>query len=242
MALAIAVTLAALGGAGDPLRAPVQASTPTETIERAVVDAVRSVCDCDSAQVVRVESRSVLDAAAALDGVSVHVISPAMGYPEAPDRYRVLLEGRREGRAVTLNLTASARCFGRALLAERNLPAGCDVAAADLSWQDGFFAPALLWRGAAPALPAYAPLGLRRGEPLAPDALRARPLVRRGEPVVVRTAGSGFELRGLGVARAHGWCGDRVAVRLNGATRDVSGQVAPDGTVEVALENVALRP
>ena len=70
------------------------------------------------------------------------------------------------------------------------------------------------------------------GETLA--AATAAPVVRRGDPVVVRVSGSGFAVDTAGVAAEDGAPGRTIRVKLDEGRRQVSGVVTGAGEIAIA--------
>lgn len=66
-----------------------------------------------------------------------------------------------------------------------------------------------------------------------PDA-RSALLVRRGEPVVVRAGGAGYQVQVEGEALAEGRAGDRILVRNRRTGQRFAVEIAEDGALQLA--------
>lgn len=83
------------------------------------------------------------------------------------------------------------------------------------------------------------PLGWRIRVPVvrmgqATQAMKAEPVVRKGDQVEVLARGSAFTVSTLGVAEQDGAPGDRIRVRSERKAGPVIGEVTPDGQVLLA--------
>ncbi len=72
------------------------------------------------------------------------------------------------------------------------------------------------------------------GGAASPAALASGPVVRRGDPVVVRVSGSGFAVDTAGVAAEDGAQGRTIRVRIDDGKRQVSGVVTGAGEIAIA--------
>lgn len=123
------------------------------------------------------------------------------------------------------------------VVAARNLPAGSQLAAADLRLEkrdtsalaQGYLADTSLAAGQILSRP------LAAGAVLTPPGLARAALVRRGDLVTLISRSGGFEVRSQGKALANGGLGERLAVENSSSHRVIQGLVAADGTIEVAL-------
>ncbi|WP_428312293.1 flagellar basal body P-ring formation chaperone FlgA [Hydrocarboniphaga sp.] len=123
------------------------------------------------------------------------------------------------------------------VVAARNLPAGSQLAAADLRMEkrdtsalaQGYLADMSLAVGQMLSRP------LAAGAVLTPPGMTRAAVVRRGDLVTLVSRSGGFEVRSQGKALANGGLGERLTVENSSSHRVVQGQVAADGTVEVAL-------
>lgn len=123
------------------------------------------------------------------------------------------------------------------LIATRNLRAGETVTADAVTSQTrdtsqlpaGFVADSSLAVGKILRQPVAA------GASLSPDALGQALAIKRGQLVTLRSRAGPIEVRAQGKALADGAPGDRIKVENESSNREVEGQVAADGSVEVAL-------
>ncbi|MDB5967599.1 MAG: flgA [Hydrocarboniphaga sp.] len=123
------------------------------------------------------------------------------------------------------------------VVAARNLPAGSQIAPGDVRVEkrdtsvlaQGYLADAALAVGQMLSRP------LAAGAVLTPPGLARPSVVRRGDLVTLVSRSGGFEVRTQGKALANGALGERLAVENSSSRRVVQGQVAADGTVEIAL-------
>jgi flagella basal body P-ring formation protein FlgA len=123
------------------------------------------------------------------------------------------------------------------VVAARNLPAGSQLAAADLrmekhdtsSLAQGYLADMSIAIGQMLSRP------LAAGAVLTPPGLAHAAVVKRGDLVTLVSRSGGFEVRSQGKALANGAAGERLSVENSSSHRVVQGMVAADGTIEVAL-------
>lgn len=99
-----------------------------------------------------------------------------------------------------------------------------------IDWRDAS-GRALLARCPATGWQLVVPVGsLARSAPDRRPAL----LVRRGEPVVVRVGGAGFQVQVEGEALAEGRAGDRILVRNRRTGQRFAVEIAEDGVLQLA--------
>lgn len=155
--------------------------------------------------------------------------------PNGGERFLVRVRGRRSGRAIEWTTFASVQCFGPYYVAARAVSRGGRVVGADLTPISGWHRASALTPDAPLEPSLYAPRGLALGAEVSRDEVREAPLVARATLVTIRYHAPGLELAGRGLARADGWVGDRVSVRLEGAIRDCEASVIGPNEVEVSL-------
>lgn len=119
------------------------------------------------------------------------------------------------------------------LAVRRAVRAGAVLRADDLEPLDGWFAPSV-WRDAVSSAEGKAArYALAAGHPVCRGDLAEPALVRRGAAVRVRCQLGGIAIEGRGIARKDGSRGERVGVRLAGASKDCLGVVTGPGEVRV---------
>jgi flagellar basal body P-ring formation protein FlgA len=236
--LSLLLALLAMVG-GDPAMAgpkvPAAVLAPVE-------EALRVACGCDRFTVRWSIPTAVAAGAAILDSLSAVPDSASLGELATretgsslagPDRVTVRLRGRRGGRMMEYLTEAQPLCGGTLLTAGRAVRAGTVLRAEDLELSDGWFAPSI-WRDAVSSAEGKAARhALVPGRPLRRGDLSEPALVRRGAAVRVRCQLGGIAIEGRGVARTDGVRGERVGVRLAGASRDCLGVVTGPGEVRV---------
>lgn len=139
--------------------------------------------------------------------------------------------------AWTVYLPVKVASRADVVVAARNLPAGSPLAAGDLRVEkrdtsalaQGYLADMTQAIGQMLSRP------LAAGAVLTPPGLARAAVVRRGDLVTLVSRSDGFEVRSQGKALANGALGERLAVENSSSHRVVQGQVAADGTVEIAL-------
>jgi flagella basal body P-ring formation protein FlgA len=218
-----------------------------------VEEALRAACGCErftvrwSIPTAVAAGAAVLDSLAAIpDSASLRALTASeAGMSSAgPDRVPVRLRGWRNGRVVEYLAEAQPLCGGKTLTVARSVRPGTVLRADDIEPMDGWFAPSI-WRDAVSAAEGKAARrALVPGRPLGRDDLAEPALVRRGSAVRVRCQLGGIVIEGLGVARKDGSRGERVGVRMAGASRDCLGVVTGPGEVRagVARSPSAERP
>ena len=207
-----------------------------------VEEALRTACGCErftvrwSIQIAVAAGAAALDSLSAIpDSVSLRDLAAGQAgtSPVNSDHVPVRLRGRRDGRVVEYLTQAQPLCGGKVLSAARSVRAGTVLRADDVELTDGWFAPSI-WRDAASAAEGKAARqALVPGRPLRRGDLAEPTLVRRGAGVRVLCQLGGIAIRGRGVARKDGGRGERVGVRLAGASRDCFGVVTGPDEVRV---------
>jgi flagella basal body P-ring formation protein FlgA len=207
-----------------------------------VEEALRIACGCERFTVRWSIPSAVAAGAAALDSLSAVPDSALLRAlaagdpgvsPAGPDRMSVRLRGRRNGRVTEYLAEAHPLCGGMVLTVGRSVRAGIVLRADDLEPFDGWFAPSI-WRDAVSSAEGKAARhALAVGRPLRRGDLSEPALVRRGAAVRVRCQLGGIAIEGRGIARKDGGRGERVGVRLAGASRDCLGVVTGPGEVRV---------
>jgi flagella basal body P-ring formation protein FlgA len=207
-----------------------------------VEEALRTACGCERFTVRWSIPTAVAAGAAVLDSLmaipdSALLRALAAGEtgtsPAGADRVPVRLRGRRNNRVMEYLTEAQPLCGGKVLTAGRAVRAGTVLRADDLELLDGWFAPSM-WRDAASSAEGKAARhALARGRPLRRGDLAEPALVRRGAVVRVLCQLGAIAIEGRGIARKDGGRGERVGVRLAGASRDCLGVVTGPGEVRV---------
>jgi flagella basal body P-ring formation protein FlgA len=207
-----------------------------------VEEALRTACGCERLTVRWSIPTAVAAGAAVLDSLSAVPDSASLRAlaaggtgtsPAGADRVTVRLRGRRDGRVVEYLTEAQPLCGGQVLTVGRAVRAGAILRADDLELFDGWFAPSV-WRDAASSAEGKAARhALAVGHPLGRGDLLEPALVQRGSAVRVRCQLGGIAIEGRGIARKDGGRGDRIGVRLAGASRDCLGVVTGPGEVRV---------
>jgi flagella basal body P-ring formation protein FlgA len=213
----------ALGAEGaEPLariaaiaRATAVASTgrPAAEIEVAPLDSRLRLPACEAAPVGRLTPGT---RSAAQLTIEVHCAAPAW----------------RQFVAVRVN------ALERVVIAARPLARLQVVTAEDLAVLPRELAslPAGYFRTAEEVLGHIAQRNVGAGEALSPGAVRAPPLVRRGQSVTLLVRDGGLYVRATGVVLADAGLAERVRVRNVSSSRLVEGVVRSADTVEVSLE------
>jgi flagella basal body P-ring formation protein FlgA len=207
-----------------------------------VEKALRAACGCERFTVHWSIQAAVAAGAAGLESLAAIPDSASLRARTAsdagislacPDRVPVRLRGRRNGRVVEYLTEAQPLCEGKVLTVARAVRPGTVLRADDLELRDGWFAPSI-WRDAASAAEGKAARqALVPGRPLRRGDLAEPALVMRGAAVRVLCQLGGIVIEGRGVARKDGSRGERVGVRLAGASRDCLGVVIGPGEVRV---------
>lgn len=141
-----------------------------------------------------------------------------------------------EGARWQVYLPVTVKVFGTGLVAQRALPAGAVLDAADLATAEvdlaadpqGAVTKAELAAGRALARPVSA------GQPIGQADLRARQWFAAGDTVQIVAAGSGFRIGGVGQAVSAGVEGQTARVRVEGG-RTLTGRPVADRKIEVTL-------
>jgi flagella basal body P-ring formation protein FlgA len=153
--------------------------------------------------------------------------------PAGADRVPVRLRGRYRGRLTEYLAQAQPLCGGALLTMRQAVRAGTVLRAEDLQRTEGWFAPSV-WRDAPSAAAGKAArCALVPGRPLGRGDLAEPALVRCGAVVRVLCQLGAIAITGQGVARKDGCRGEKVGVRLAGASRDCLGVVTGPGEVRV---------
>jgi flagella basal body P-ring formation protein FlgA len=137
--------------------------------------------------------------------------------------------------AWTIYVTASVKVSASYLIAARPLALGQEIAAGDISAQQGELTqlPAGVLTDASQAIGRRLANGVQAGQPLRRDAIREPPAVVQGQLVALIVNGPGFRISSEGHSLGKAPQGERVQVKTeSGAV--VSGIVRPGPVVEVA--------
>jgi flagella basal body P-ring formation protein FlgA len=137
--------------------------------------------------------------------------------------------------AWTIYVTASVKVSASYLIAARPLALGQEIAAVDISAQQGELTqlPAGVLTDASQAIGRRLANGVQAGQPLRRDAIREPPAVVQGQLVALIVNGPGFRISSEGHSLGKAPQGERVQVKTeSGAV--VSGIVRPGPVVEVA--------
>ncbi len=213
------------GASGDP-----------RTFLAPVVEDLRALCGCDT---LRVDWRGldrIWRAAQALDSLSISSPLPSRDPDRKVDRIVVRLRGLRSGRPVEVMLPGDVFCLDSVHRTRRSLRRGEIVGATDTELVRGWFSPSAVWRGKESVEGLHVLNSVSIGTPLASSDLGPAPWVRRGETLRVVYSASSLHLEVRGVARADGWEGDRIRLRVDGGGRDCEGVVVGPGLVRVQPE------
>ncbi len=152
--------------------------------------------------------------------------------------FRVVV--RRDGRAQqTLHLTGQVRVSRRIVVAQRPLGIGNVVRREDLALEERVFdhEGALGLARVEEAVGQEVKRFVPSGEMVQPEALRARPLVRRAQPVTITGASDSVQVHLTGEALDAGGYGDTVRVRIGDSRRRpqvLRGVVTGVGAVRLA--------
>jgi flagella basal body P-ring formation protein FlgA len=207
-----------------------------------VEEALRIACGCEqftvrwsiptavAAGALVLDSLSAVGEAAALRALAVDA---AGNSPAGADRVPVRLRGRYRGRVLEYLAEAQPLCGGAVLMTRRAVRAGTVLRADDLEMSEGWFTPSA-WRDAVSSAEGKAARhALAPGIPLRRGDLSEPALVRRGAVVRILYHLGGIAIEGQGVARKDGCRGERIGVRLAGASKDCLGVVNGPGEVRV---------
>ncbi len=126
----------------------------------------------------------------------------------------------------------------RVLVAARDLAPG-EAVSVENTCLETRFAPRPEPAGAAPPYGQIVQRPIAAGTVVKDGLVRAAVparLIRRGEQVLMRIVGDGFQLTALGEALEDGRLGETIRVRNVDSKRVVAARVAPDGTVEPLYE------
>ncbi len=232
------LAVACVGPAASGPTVPAAVLAPVE-------ETLRLACGCERFRVgwtipaaVAAGALSLDSLSAMPDGESVRALAAnAAGEPgTGGDRVTVRLRGRQHGRPVEYLAEARPLCGGAVPVARRPVRAGAVLAAEDLEWSDGWFAPSV-WHAAVESVEGKAARrALAPGCPIGRDDLAEPALVSRGAAVRVLYRLGAIAISGKGVARQDGRRGDKIGVRLAGASRDCVGLVTGPGEVRVDEE------
>jgi flagellar basal body P-ring formation protein FlgA len=229
--------------AGNALAGPAPAAPAIPAAVRAPVEeALRAACGCEQFAVRWSIPPAVTIGALALDSLSavpeataLYALadSAAASSGAGADRVPVRLRGRRGGRVIDYLTEVEPLCRGTVLTIRHAVRAGTVLRADDLEPVEGWYPPSA-WRGAvSSAVGKAARIALAPGRPLRRADISEPALVRRGAVVRVLCRLGGIAIEGQGAARKDGGLGERVAVRLAGASRDCLGVVTGPGEVRV---------
>lgn len=229
--LVVAFARPAAAGAAIPpaVRAPVE-------------DALRAACGCERFTVRWLTPAAVATGAMTLDSLfavpeatALYALadSATRNSGAVPDRVPVRLRGLRGGRVIDYLTEVEPLCGGTVLTTRRAVRAGTVLRADDLAAVDGWYAPSALRGAVSAAVGKAARFALAPGRPLRRGDLAEPALVRRGGTVRVLCRFGGIAIEGQGAVRKDGCLGERVAVRLAGASRDCLGVVTGPGEVRV---------
>jgi flagella basal body P-ring formation protein FlgA len=228
--------------AGSPV--PVVTADPkvSSAVLAPVEEALRAACGCEPFTVRWSIPAAVAASAGALDSLSAAPEATALrdlalralrNSPADADRVPVRLRGVRLGRVTEYLVEARPLCGGAMLMTRRAVRAGAVLGDDDIATSEGWFTPSV-WRDAAPSAVGKAvQRSLASGSPLRRADLAEPALVRRGAVVRILCQIGGIAIAGQGVARQDGRGGERIGVRLAGASKDCLGVVTGPGEVRV---------
>ena len=236
-------TTQAAAGAGDPAgRLPPTLSTPDAAGGKTLADVVRAFVSRELAALGEVTDLSFERAGQPYLELTTPPwefgVTSAGGDKLGLREFRVVI--RRDGRLhQTVHLMAQVRVARQVVVAQRPLSIGNTIRREDLAFETRVF-------------DRDGPLGITRveeaigqevkrfipsGELVQPDALRARALVRRSQPVTVTGAGRSVQVQLTGEALDSGSYGDTVRVRIGDNRRQqqvLRGVVTGVSTVRLA--------
>lgn len=218
-------------------RAYLSSSSPLQHDLAAVERELQSACACDSFRVrwdLNEELIGELNDLAAIEGVSWNRVSPETAH----ERVAVQVRGQRDGRARIVWVQGVPECRAEAYRSRRGLTRGMVIADQDRERATDWMPPVMArdvqeLRGDPAGLYVVQPLG--RDAWIGASSVRSAPAVRRGEVLQILVRSEGFEVRCSGRARRDAWIGDRITVRVDGASKDCEGAVVGDGLVEVGV-------
>lgn len=225
--LIIAIVVAVPAAAGK---------TGPEVLLAPVIEDLRAFCGCDTLRVDWRGLDGIWRTAEKLDSLGISSPLPSREPQRQTDRIVVRLRGLRAGGPVEMLLTGDVYCLDTVHRASRSLRRGLILGPGDTELARGWFPPSATGQGTECVEGLHLLNSVSAGTPLSRSDLGPAPWVRRGETLRVLYTATALHLEVRGVARADGWEGDRIRLRIDGGGRDCEGVVVAPGLVRVQPE------
>ncbi len=207
-----------------------------EVLLAPVMEDLRVLCGCDTLKVDWRGLDRIWRTAERLDSLSIASPLPSSEPERQTDRIVVRLRGLRAGGAVELLLTGDVLCLDSVHVSRRSLRRGGIIGPGDTELVRGWFPPSAAGQERECVEGLHLLNSVSARTPLGRSDLGPAPWVRRGGSLRVVYAAAALHLEVRGVARADGWEGDRIRLRIDGGGRDCEGLVIGPGLVRVLPE------